>query len=92
MGTLWWSNLRNNCQVNEELEGTNRGRPKIFVAKPSIKETRVPTEFRIGPMAQKCSEDKILRNYSGLPEKNITACLAYPSAALHTERTYLLPT
>ncbi len=43
-------------------------------------------------MAQKYSKDKILRNYSGLPEKNIKASLAYPSAVFHTERTYLLPT
>ncbi|MEO8324737.1 MAG: DUF433 domain-containing protein [Nitrospirota bacterium] len=78
--------------MNEELERTDRCRPKIFVAKPVIKGTRLPIEFRIESMAQKCSKDKILRNYSGLPEENINAWLAYASAVLHAERIYLLPT
>jgi len=65
--------------------------PKILVGKPVIKGTRLAVEFIIDLLAKGWTDAEILRNYPGVTEEDIKACLAYASAVLHAERIYLLP-
>ncbi|MFB2971710.1 DUF433 domain-containing protein [Aerosakkonema sp. BLCC-F183] len=51
--------------------------PEILVGKPVIKGTRLAVEFIIELLAQGWSEADILRNYPGVTQKDIKACLSY---------------
>jgi len=64
--------------------------PGILVGKPVVKGTRLAVEFVVDLLAQGWSEKEILKNYPGLTQDDIRACLAYASAALHAERVYPL--
>ena len=64
--------------------------PKILVGKPVIKGTRLAVEFIIDLLAAGWSGEELLRNYPGLTEEDIKACLAYASAVLHAEKVYPL--
>ena len=64
--------------------------PKILVGKPVVKGTRLAVEFIIDLLAQGWSDSEILRNYPGLVQEDIQACLAYASATLRAERVYPL--
>ena len=64
--------------------------PEILVGKPVIKGTRLAVEFIIELLAQGWSEADILRNYPGLTQEDIKACLSYASNALQTEKVYPL--
>jgi uncharacterized protein (DUF433 family) len=65
--------------------------PNILVGKPIIKGTRLAVEFIIDLLAQGWSTDEIIDNYPGIAKEDIQACLSYASAALKTEKVYLLP-
>jgi uncharacterized protein (DUF433 family) len=54
--------------------------PNILVGKPVVKGTRLAVEFIIALLAQGWSETEILRNYLGLTQEDIRACLAYASS------------
>ena len=62
--------------------------PDILVGKPVVAGTRLAVEFIIDLLAQGWSESEILRNYPGLTQSDIQACLAYASAALRAEKVY----
>jgi uncharacterized protein (DUF433 family) len=62
--------------------------PEILVGKPVIRGTRLSVDFIIGLMADGWSEADILRNYPGLSQKDITACLAYARDVLKSEKVY----
>lgn len=64
--------------------------PEILVGKPVIKGTRLSVEFIIDLLAQGWSEADILRNYPGLTQEDIKACLSYASTALQAEKVYPL--
>ena len=64
--------------------------PGILVGKPVVKGTRLAVEFVVDLLAQGWSEKEILKNYPGLKQDGIRACLAYASASLHAERVYPL--
>jgi uncharacterized protein (DUF433 family) len=51
--------------------------PEILVGKPVVKGTRLAVEFVINLMAQGWTEAEILRNYPGLTQEDIQACLVY---------------
>ena len=53
--------------------------PQILVGKPVIKGTRLAVEFIVDLLAQGWSEDEILRNYPGINQDDIRACLSYAS-------------
>lgn len=63
--------------------------PNTLVGKPVVKGTRIAVEFIVDLLAQGWSEEEILRNYPGLTEEDVRACLRYASAALHAERVYV---
>ncbi len=62
--------------------------PEILVGKPVIRGTRLSVEFIIDLLAQGWPETEILRNYPGLVEEDILACLAYASSILRAEKVY----
>jgi uncharacterized protein (DUF433 family) len=64
--------------------------PRILVGKPVVKGTRLAVKFIIDLLAQGWPESEILRNYPGLVQEDIRACLAYASAMLRSERVYPL--
>ena len=65
--------------------------PEILMGKPVVKGTRLAVEFIIDLMAQGWLEADILRNYPGLTQEDIKACLSYASTVLKTEKVYPLP-
>lgn len=66
--------------------------PDILVGKPVVKGTRLAVEFIIDLMAQGWSESEILRNYPGLTQADVQACLSYASAVLQAEKVYPMVT
>jgi uncharacterized protein (DUF433 family) len=64
--------------------------PAILVGKPVIKGTRLAVEFILELLAQGWDKAEVLRNYPGLTDEDIQACLAYASARLKGERVYPL--
>ena len=63
---------------------------EILVGKPVIRGTRLAVEFIIDLLAQGWKEEDILKNYPGITQVDIRACLNYASALLKTERAYPL--
>lgn len=49
--------------------------PEVLVGKPVVKGTRLAVEFIIDLLAQGWAESDILRNYPGLTQEDIQACL-----------------
>ena len=64
--------------------------PAILAGKPIIKGTRLAVELIIDHLAQGWPESEILRNYPGLTQEDIQACLSYASDLLRAERVYPL--
>ena len=62
--------------------------PDLPVGKPIVKGTRLAVEFIIDVLAQGWSESEIMRNYPGLTQADIQACLGYASAVLRAEKVY----
>ena len=62
--------------------------PDVLVGKPVIKGTRLAVDFIVDLLAQGWSEDDILRNYPGITEADVRACLRYASEVLRLERVY----
>ena len=65
--------------------------PEVMVGKPVIKGTRITVEFVIDLLAQGWKAEDILKDYPGLKNEDIQACLVYASAVLHAEKVYPLP-
>jgi uncharacterized protein (DUF433 family) len=64
---------------------------EIVAGKPVVKGTRLAVEFIVDLLAQGWPQTEIMRNYPGLTEEDIRACLNYASAVLRAERVYPLP-
>ena len=64
--------------------------PEILVGKPVVKGSRLAVEFIIDLLAKGWSEGEILRNYPGLSQEDIRACLGYASEILRAEKIYPL--
>ena len=64
--------------------------PEVLVGKPVIKGTRLSVEFIIDLLAQGWLEADLIKNYSGITQEDIKACLSYASNALKTEKVYPL--
>jgi uncharacterized protein (DUF433 family) len=62
--------------------------PEILVGKPVVKGTRLAVDFIIDLLAQGWTEMEILRNYPGLTQEDIRACLVYASTVLKAEKVY----
>ena len=62
--------------------------PEILCGKPVVKGTRLAVEFVVDLLAQGWTAADILKNYPGVTQDDILACLAYASAVLHAEKVY----
>jgi uncharacterized protein (DUF433 family) len=62
--------------------------PEILCGKPVVKGTRLAVEFVVDLLAQGWSVGDVLKNYPGVTQDDILACLAYASAVLHAEKVY----
>ncbi len=51
--------------------------PETLVGKPRVKGTRLSVEFIKQLVAAEWSREQILRNYPGLVDADIEACIAY---------------
>jgi uncharacterized protein (DUF433 family) len=65
--------------------------PAVLVGKPVVRGTRLSVDFLLGLMAQGWPESEILRNYPGLVQEDILACLAYAEERVREERVYPSP-
>ena len=65
--------------------------PEIVAGKPVVKGSRLAVEFIVDLLAQGWPQTEIMRNYPGVTEEDIRACLNYASAVLRAERVYPLP-
>lgn len=62
--------------------------PGVLGGKPVIRGTRLAVEFIIGLLADGWSRAEIARQYPGVTEDDITACLAYARDVLGGERVF----
>ena len=62
--------------------------PEVLCGKPVVKGTRLAVEFVVDLIAQGWSAADVLKNYPGVTQDDILACLAYASALLHAEKVY----
>jgi len=62
--------------------------PEILCGKPVVKGTRLAVEFIVDLLAQGWTAADVLKNYPGVTQEDILACLAYASAILHAEKVY----
>jgi len=56
--------------------------PKVMAGKPVIKGTRLTVEYILNLLAHGATIEQILREYEGLAEEDILACLLYASEVL----------
>ena len=64
--------------------------PEILLGKPVVRGTRLAVEFVVGLLAEGWSEEDIRKNYPGLTQEDIRACLHYASKTLQDEKVYSL--
>lgn len=64
--------------------------PEVLTGKPVIRGTRLAVEFVVGLLAQGWTRADILRNYPGITDEDIAACLQYASESLQAEKVYPL--
>jgi uncharacterized protein (DUF433 family) len=62
--------------------------PGVLCGKPVVKGTRLAVEFIVDLLAQGWTAADVLKNYPGVTQDDILACLAYASAVLHAEKVY----
>ena len=62
--------------------------PAILVGKPVVKGTRLAVEFIMELFGNGWSETEVLRNYPGLTQEHMRACLAYARDLLSEERVF----
>jgi len=62
--------------------------PEILCGKPVVKGTRLAVEFVVDLLAQGWTAADVLKNYPGVTQDDVLACLAYASAVLHAEKVY----
>jgi uncharacterized protein (DUF433 family) len=51
--------------------------PSILVGKPVIRGTRLAVELIVELLAQGWSEEEVLKNYPGITQEDMQACLGY---------------
>jgi uncharacterized protein (DUF433 family) len=56
--------------------------PKVMVGKPVIRGTRLTVEFILNRLGHGATNDELLREYPGLTDDDIRACLVYASQSL----------
>lgn len=62
--------------------------PAVLTGKPVVKGTRLAVGFVVGLLGQGWAVADIFRNYPGLTQDDIAACLIYASEILQSDKTY----
>ena len=62
--------------------------PAVLVGKPVIRGTRLSVEFIVGLLAAGWSHADIVKEYPGIAEDDILACLDYALEVISSERVY----
>jgi uncharacterized protein (DUF433 family) len=65
--------------------------PETLSGKPVVRGTRIAVELILELLAAGSSEAEILKNYPGLEQDDIRACLSYASLLANDWKTYPLP-
>ncbi|MBI4556594.1 MAG: DUF433 domain-containing protein [Candidatus Hydrogenedentes bacterium] len=60
----------------------------VLGGKPVVRGTRLAVEFIVDLLAEGWTHEQILRNYPGLQEEDIRACLRYAGEMLRSEKLY----
>jgi uncharacterized protein (DUF433 family) len=60
----------------------------VLTGKPVIRGTRLSVEFILNLLAEGWSEEEVLRNYPGLTQEHMRACMAYARDLLSEERVF----
>jgi len=63
--------------------------PKVMVGKPVIKGTRLTVEYILNLLAHGITTNDILKEYKGLTNEDIQACLLFASRSM--ENTDFMP-
>lgn len=63
--------------------------PKVMLGKPVIRGTRLTVEFILNLLAHGATGEEIVREYSGLTQADIQACLLFATKSL--ESTAFMP-
>ena len=58
--------------------------PKVMVGKPVIQGTRLTVQYIVGLLAGGMTIDEVVREYDGLTEDDIRACLLFATEALES--------
>lgn len=58
--------------------------PQVMVGKPVIKGTRLTVEYVLNQLAHGATAAEILKEYKGLTQEDIRACLLFASRSLET--------
>ena len=68
--------------TDQELLQRISTNPKVMVGQPVIKGTRLTVGFILNLLAHGSTEEDILREYEGLYQEDIQACLLFASQSL----------
>ncbi len=63
----------------------------VLTGKPVIRGTRLSVEFILNLLAEGWGDEEVLRNYPGLTQEHIHACLAYARDLLREEKVFPSP-
>lgn len=63
--------------------------PKVVVGKPVIKGTRLTVEYILNLLAHGATAEEIIREYKGLRQEDIQACILFATKSL--EDTTFMP-
>jgi len=63
--------------------------PKVMVGKPVIKGTRLTVEYILNLLAHGATVEEILKEYDGVAQEDIQACLLFAAQSL--ESTVFMP-
>ncbi|PKB67280.1 MAG: hypothetical protein BZY81_05075 [SAR202 cluster bacterium Io17-Chloro-G4] len=58
--------------------------PSVMLGKPVIQGTRLTVQYVLGLLAHGANTDDILREYEGLTQEDILACLRFAQGALES--------
>ncbi len=58
--------------------------PKVMVGKPVIKGTRLTVEYILNLLAHGATPEEIIKEYTGLTQQDILACILFATKALET--------
>ena len=70
--------------ANDELLSRIVRNPAVMTGKPVIKGTRLTVDFIVGSLAAGSTTAEILKEYPGLTEEDVRACLVFAWRALES--------